>query len=219
MLPITLLLLLIFILFLLFFYLISPAKARTGTAPFTHRLFAHRGLYNHEAGIPENSLAAFRRAKEQDFAVELDVRLTKDGQVVVFHDNTLERLCGQKQAVSEIDYDMLSTLPLEHTDERIPLLSQALEALDGVPVLCELKIDNNYRNMDELCRKTDAILKQYRGPYCIESFSPFALRWFMKNRPEVIRGQLSEAFTKPDKHTFIMKHLLKIGRASCRERV
>ncbi|MCI8332771.1 MAG: glycerophosphodiester phosphodiesterase [Clostridiales bacterium] len=207
MIPILSLLLMLFVLFALF-YLISPAKPRPGTAPFTHRLFAHRGLYNKEAGIPENSLAAFKRAKEQGFGVELDVRLTKDGQVVVFHDNTLERLCGQKQTVRQTDYATLRTLSLDNTAEKIPLLAEVLQVLDGVPVLCELKIDENYRNMEELCRKTDAVLKQYKGPYCIESFSPFAVRWFMKNRPAVIRGQLSEAFTKPAKQTFVMKHLL-----------
>ena len=62
-------------------------------------LYAHRGLWNGER--PENSLAAFRAATEQGFGIEMDVHLTKDGQLVVFHDDSLQRMCGTEGIITE----------------------------------------------------------------------------------------------------------------------
>ena len=206
--PIAIILLIVLFVLGILFYLLAPAKARTGRAFITNRMFAHRGLHNQDLGIPENSLAAFKAAKDLGFGVELDVRLTKDGQVIVFHDDTLRRLCGKADRVRDLNYEDLCTLRLCDTEETIPLLSQALAVLDGASVICELKMYDGVKNMEELCSKTADLLKNYKGDYCVESFSPFALRWFMKNRPQIIRGQLSEDFEKPDRHTFVMKHLL-----------
>lgn len=52
--------------------------------------YAHRGFYTKDQSIPENSLPAFQRAVSKGFGVELDLQLTADGQVVVFHDDTLQ---------------------------------------------------------------------------------------------------------------------------------
>ncbi len=158
-------------------------------APFTGVNYAHRGLFEKDQSIPENSLPAFRRARELGYGAELDVQLSKDGYVVVFHDDTLERMTGVEGRVDAYTLDELRTFRLKGTDETIPLFTEVLEAFQGGgPLVVELK--TGPRN-DELCLKTMDILKSYKGLFCIESFDPRILLWFKKNAPGVVRGQLA----------------------------
>lgn len=153
--------------------------------------YAHRGLHDIDNGIPENSLAAFRLAAESGYGIELDVQLSRDGYVVVFHDDTLKRVCGIDARVDEYDYRDLKTMSLLGTDEHIPLFTEVLEVLSekgSSPLIVELK--TGPRN-DELCTKTYEILKKYNIRYCVESFNPFIVYWFRKNAPGVFRGQLA----------------------------
>ena len=102
---------------------------------FKNTLYAHRGLFNNDGDCPENSLAAFRRAKEHGYGVELDVRLTADRQVVVFHDDDLARVCSDPRRVDECTYEELQTLRLLNSDEKIPLLKDVLTELESTTVL------------------------------------------------------------------------------------
>lgn len=166
-------------------------KRAERNAPFVHRNYAHRGLHNNEGGVPENSLAAFALAAEKGYGAELDVQLSRDGQVVVFHDDTLNRVCGVNARVDEYNYSALKEMPLLGTGERIPLFTDVLKTFNGGterPLIVELK--TGPRN-EELCRKTFDILKQYSGIYCIESFNPMIVKWFRKHAPQVYRGQLA----------------------------
>ena len=162
----------------------------TDRSVFRGVFYAHRGLHNIDIGIPENSIAAFRRSKEAGYGTEFDVQLSKDGQVVVFHDDDLKRVCGVDARVDSMRYDELSKLPLLGTDEHIPLLSDVLACFDGtkMPLIVELKTGK--RNA-ELCRKTCELLFAFSGNYCIESFDPFIVNWFAKNAKDVVRGQLA----------------------------
>lgn len=175
-----------------FIIMTKPGRKRD-TSYFRHKMYAHRGL--HGDGVPENSLTAFRLARENGYGVELDVQMSKDGILVVFHDGNLRRMCGVDKKLKECTYEELSTYRLSGTDEKIPLLDEALETLKDVDLICEIKADNGTRNY-ELCEKTYDKLKTYGGKFCIESFSPFLVAWFRKNHPEIIRGQLSENFVK-----------------------
>lgn len=164
-----------------------PAEAR---AIFENKYYAHRGLHTEDKTVPENSLAAFRRAVEHGYGVELDVQLSKDGQVMVFHDDNLKRMCGVDGNIWDYTFDELRMFRLLDTNEKIPLFTEVIEVLNqGTGALiCELK--TGPRN-NELCEKTLALLKTLTIPYCIESFNPFVVRWFYKNAPEIIRGQLA----------------------------
>ncbi len=163
---------------------------KDGKKSFYGRNIAHRGLYERDQSVPENSLPAFSRAAERGYGVELDVQLSKDGRVVVFHDDTLLRVCGVDRRVDELTYGQLCGLSLFGTGERIPLFTEVLSVLSGrVPVVVELK--NGKRNA-ELCEKTLAFLKGYEGEYCVESFSPFIVGWFRKHAPHIMRGQLAQ---------------------------
>ncbi len=183
--------LLIFFLFLmaLYVFLIAPGRRGKDVSALRGFAYAHRGLFENRNGIPENSLAAFQKAVEAGFGIELDVQLTKDGQLAVFHDKTLNRMCGADACLSELSYDEAQKCTLLGTDERIPLFSNVLDLVAGrVPLIVEIK---HYGNVNHLAGEVNAMLSRYNGPYCVESFHPLAMRWFKKNAPQVIRGQLA----------------------------
>lgn len=172
-----------------------------------HR-YAHRGLHDAAAGVPENSLLAFRRAREAGYGAELDVHLTADGKLVVIHDADLARVTGREGVVEDLTLEELGTYRLQGTDERIPTLGEVLRlwetAGDGLPapLIVELKVER--RNWAELCERTLDELDRHPGlRYVIESFDPRALMWLRRHRPEVIRGQLAEDFMSHDDATYL----------------
>ena len=192
-----LLLSLILLFVLLILFAVLPGRRRD-RAPFDRTLFAHRGLHSNDSRFPENSLIAFRLAREAGYGVELDVQFTADRQVVVFHDDTLLRMCGVDRRVDELTYAQLQELTLLDSDQRIPLLTEVLEVLDGATVLCEFKPMRSYPDTS-LCEATLPILEGYKGQFCVESFNPLMIRWFRRNAPHVIRGILSKRFAEEDK--------------------
>lgn len=153
--------------------------------------YAHRGL--HTAGVPENSMAAFRRALEGGYGMELDIHLLKDGTLAVLHDHSLRRTAGADVMIEDLTAADLQNYRLEGTEETIPLLSQVLHLVDGkAPLIVELK--STASNSAALCQAATDLLAGYRGAYCIESFDPRCVHWLKKHRPSLIRGQLAENF-------------------------
>lgn len=151
--------------------------------------YAHRGLHKEDKSVPENSMSAFAKAIEAGYGIELDINLTSDGKIIVFHDDNLLRICGVNKLITDCTYDELCQYRLCNTDERIPLFSEVLALVNGqVPLIVELK---NTKQNDELCLKAAEQLDVYQGSYCVESFNPIIVRWFYKNRHAVVRGQLS----------------------------
>ena len=173
----------------LWIFLVAPGKASAAQrALFSGCLCAHRGLYAKDQSIPENSLPAFAAAREHGYGVELDVQLSKDEDVVVFHDDDLKRVCGVDARVDALTTEELFALRLCGTEERMPLFSEVMAVLGSeTPVIVELK--SGPRN-DLLCKKTLELLCAIPGIYCVESFDPRIVAWFRKNAPELLRGQL-----------------------------
>lgn len=194
-----------------YLFLIMPRMAgRPDFSPLMGWHYAHRGLHDNASDAPENSMAAIRKAVDAGYGIEFDVQLTKDRVPVVFHDESLKRVCGAAGNVRDYTYDELQAFPLMKSEERIPRFADVLSAVDGrVPLIIEIKI---HENAAEVCSTADAVLKLYSGPYCMESFHPLAVHWYRKNRPEVIRGQLSSNFNSADKREpfsqFLVHHLL-----------
>lgn len=171
---------------------------------------AHRGLDN--GSVPENSIQSFEKAIEHNYAIELDVQLTKDNELVVFHDDNLERLTGDTRDVKDVEYKELKSLKLENTQETIPTLKEVIELVDDkVPLLVEIK---DGENAEQLAQKTYEIMKDYKGRYAVQSFNPFILQWFKENASEVIRCQLSCNFIGDQDgglkgyEKFVLKNLL-----------
>ena len=192
------------------FYLFASAPGIHKKTKWQHLTgwdYAHRGLYDNEHGIPENSMAAFRRAVDKGYGIELDVHLTADNQLVVFHDDTLTRMCGMNKKISSFLYSDLMQLRLLGTEEGIPLFKDVLELIDGkVPLIIELKVDGSNQNL--LCPLVWQLLSRYKGDYCIESVHPFVLQWFKRHEPQVVRGQLSCNFFKENPHCDIVLFLM-----------
>lgn len=199
--PIFVVLIVIGALLLLFFsaylYLIMPTfKRKKQIMKFAENKYAHRGL--HGSGVAENSLSAFRLAVERGYGIELDVRLSRDGELVVFHDNTLDRVTEKSGKVDSYDYSELKEMKLSGTEDTIPLFSDVLKTVDGkVPLLVEIKEDAGKYAVTE---KTLEILKDYKGEYIIESFNPLALGLVKKKNPEILRGILSMNYMAEKKH-------------------
>ncbi len=170
--------------------LLAPGRfPKKMSAELWRTLYAHRGLHTKDKTVPENSMAAFAAAVENGYGIELDVNLTADNQVVVFHDDGLKRLCGIDKKIIDCTYEELQRYRLLGTQEKIPLFTDVLKLVGGKKALIvELKTSSRRK---ELCEKTAGILDGYKGPYCIESFDPRIVRWFKKNRPQTVRGQLS----------------------------
>lgn len=207
-------------------------RRRPDYRPFFGHLYAHRGLHNMnpalyklknlsqgfgqdletsihtEGDFPENSYAAIKRAADMGYGIEFDVHLTKDLVPVVFHDDTLNRICGVKGYLRDYTFEELQQFRLLGTKERIPAFADILKMVDGrVPLIIEYKVE---KNADMLCAVCDRILSDYKGLYCIESFHPLAVRWYKTHRPNIVRGQLSDDFTRQKFNIpyFLLSHLI-----------
>ena len=145
------------------------------------KYIAHRGL--HGDGIPENSYPAFRRAIDKGIPIELDVRLSKDCRMMVFHDRYMKRMCGVPGQIYDYTYEQLSRLTLADTDEHIPLFTDVLKFVNGrVPLLIELKRGSPIWLLEKL--------KDYKGEFAVQSFDPRSMMFFRLKAPHIYRGIL-----------------------------
>ncbi len=149
---------------------------------------AHRGL--HGGAVPENSLAAFERALGAGYAIETDVRFTKDRQLAVFHDDRLKRMTGIDESVDACTMSEIGAMKLNGTEETVPSVHALLELVRGrVPLLIEIK---NMRGVGarEIARALSEALKGYPGEYAVQSFQPFYVHAYKKLHPEIACGVL-----------------------------
>lgn len=184
---------LIVVILLLALYVLSTVgrTGHEGLPALRGWAYAHRGL--HGNGVPENSMEAFRRAKEAGCGIELDIHLLSDGNLAVIHDARLKRTTGAEGLVEDLTARQLQDYKLEGTEETIPEFRQVLDLFDGcAPLIVELKCERN--NYAALCRAACEMLDSYNGAYCLESFDPRCIYWLRKNRPDIIRGQLTENY-------------------------
>lgn len=171
-----------------------------------NRIIAHRGYHDISKNIPENSIASYKRAIEFGYAIEIDLHLLKDGNIVSMHDDYLERMTGNSKKLVDCTYDEIKDLKLLGTEEHIPLLKEILDLVNGrVPLLIEYKYDNKPGLLEE---KSMILLKDYKGKYAVQSFNPKSVKWFKDNYKDIPRGQLASSFAN-EKMCFIKKLILK----------
>jgi glycerophosphoryl diester phosphodiesterase len=145
--------------------------------------FAHRGLHR-GSDFPENSLIAFALALEKGAGIECDLRLTADGQVVVFHDADAKRMCGSTMRIGQSNLPELGRLRIG--DGPIPTLESLLHLVDGrVPLLLEAKVEGDIWRWAPALKRA---LGDYVGPFGIMSFDSRLPRLLKTNLPDVRRG-------------------------------
>ncbi len=151
---------------------------------------AHRGLW--DKNTPENSLAAFQKAIDNGYAIELEVHLLADGSIAVFHDDSLARMTGNDGYIKYLYKEDLKLLKLADSKETIPSLEEVLSLVNGkVPLLIEIKNQNKVGPLEQALIDT---LSNYNGQYAVQSFNPYSLAYLKKHAPNIIRGQLSGSF-------------------------
>ena len=196
------------ILALICLLLLLSLRGRTGhpaLETMQNFVYAHRGL--HGNGVPENSMAAFRAARDAGYGIELDIHLMADGNLAVIHDTSLKRTAGVDVKITDLTAAQLKDYPLEGTQETIPLFSQVLELYAGkAPLVIELKADNNCAALTDAAVKA---MEGYQGTWCMESFDPRCVYHLRKHHAEVCRGQLSfDFFSEPQPIHPALKFLL-----------
>jgi glycerophosphoryl diester phosphodiesterase len=171
------------------------------------RPIAHRGL--HDETRPENSLSAFEAAAQAGYPIELDVHATRDGRVVVFHDDDLERMTGVSGRVAGRTLAEIAELRLHGTAERIPSLDEVLHAIGGrVPILVDLKNEGRPGRLEHAVAHA---VRGYSGQIAIQSFNPLTLAWFRLAAPAIARGLLACDFVDtslPRYKKFLLRRLL-----------
>ena len=187
-----LLILVCLVLLLWLFLICQTLRKHTAREELKGKYVAHRGLHSVDPEVYENTLEAFIFAAEKGYIIENDIHVTKDGEVVVFHDDNLLRMCGVDKEIENLTLKEIKGYKIKDRFE-IPTLKECLEAIDGkVPLLIEFKA--NFKTYKRLCESANDILKDYNGKYYVQSFYPLVLSWYKKHRPDVMRGQLSTAF-------------------------
>jgi len=132
-------------------------------------------------------MAAFRAALDLGAGIECDVRLSGDGEVMIFHDHDLRRLCASALAVESTSAKILESQRLYDSGEHVPTLGQLLELVAGkVPLLVELKCRGG--NAARLSAAVADRLADYVGPVGVMSFEPKAIRWLTRHRSLMRRG-------------------------------
>lgn len=168
----------ILVILVIYLFLIAPSFRRK---EFVQKKYTHRGHHSEDQSVLENSVQAFELAIKQGYGIELDVRLSKDDTVVVYHDDNLERLHHRDIKVSNLNSEELKEF-------NIMTLQEVLELVAGrVDLVVELKSGSQNKL---LASKVYEILSDYEGSYSIESFDPRIVFWFRKNASDVMRGQL-----------------------------
>ncbi len=165
-------------------------------------IIAHRG--NHTNKIPENSLLAFKTSLKENRPIELDVQLTKDNILVVFHDYNLSRMTNKNLFLQDLTYQEISKYTLQDTQEKIPTLQEVLNLIQG-KVLLDIEIKNTNR-IEKTCKILMETLNTYPKNYIVKSFNPKIVVWLKKNAPSIPRGLLiTDHYTENKLINLLMK--------------
>ena len=154
---------------------------------YKNLIVAHRGIHDNKI-IPENSISSFKKAVEKNIPIELDLHLTKDKHLVVFHDDNLLRMTGEDKYIKDLTLNEIKQLYLLNTKEKIPTLEEAL-ALVNKKVLLDIELKNTDR-IKELVNVTLEKLNKYQGDFIIKSFNAKIIKYMKKKNPSYTYGLL-----------------------------
>lgn len=150
---------------------------------------AHRGLYKAGTTLEENTIAAVSAAVEKGLAVEIDVRTTADDIVVVFHDDTLDRLTEKTGPVTQWGFQQLKPYNVGQSGTPIPSLPDVMDVVAGkVPIFIEIKSPGPGKDIQKVCAGVRHCFEGYAGPVAVMSFDPRITAWFKGYMPKYARG-------------------------------
>lgn len=157
----------------------------------TARPIAHRGLHDFRQGVVENTASAFQAAIEKGYAIECDLQITRDGEAVLFHDDTLERVTEGKGLVKDMTTAEMKALAIRNSKDHVQTLGEMLSQVKGqVPLVIELK--PQWDGDESLARRTVEVMKGYEGPYCLMSYDPDVVAAVRRLSPDTVRGIVAE---------------------------
>lgn len=161
---------------------------------------AHRGAFNNKK-IPENSLSSFKKALLLNIPIELDIQLTKDNELIIFHDINLKRMCGIDKYIEDLTYQELKKITLLSSKEKIPTLKEVLKLIQG-KVLIDMELKKT-KNSEQLCNKVLSELKNYTGDVLLKSFQPNIVRYLKKTTTRPV-GLLITRFPTSKTYSYFM---------------
>lgn len=160
------------------------------------RPIAHRGLHAAEKGVIENTRTAFQKAIDHSYAIECDIQLTKDGEAIVFHDDTLDRLTPESGPVVSRTVSDLKAVPIDGSADRIQLLAELLDQVAGrVPLVIEIK--SHWDGDSRLVTRAAQLLSHYDGPFAFMSFDPDVIAHLATVAPQIVRGIVADRVHDP----------------------
>lgn len=163
------------------------------TSWLTARPVAHRGLHRASEGVIENTVSALRAAVDGGFAIEVDLQLSADGEAMVFHDFTLDRLTERTGPVAALPAKALRAVPFKATKDPMPTLTDLLDIVGGrTPVFLEVK--STFDGAPALVERIATVLSGYNGPIAVMSFDPRVVDAARRRMPERPRGIVAEIF-------------------------
>lgn len=166
------------------------------------RPVAHRGLHTPSAGIIENTESAVQAALDGNYAIEVDLQLTADGEAMVFHDYELERLTSGKGLVINHTAEELQKLSFKGCGDRMQTLAELLEQVSGrVTLMLELK--SRWRDIGPLEIQVAQALASYSGPVSVMSFDPLSMVAMKTIAPHLTRGLVSERYEPTEEWAFL----------------
>jgi len=179
----------------------------------TARPIAHRGLHDTRRGVIENTASAFAAAIDSDYAIECDLQLSRDGEAVVFHDETLDRLMISEGLLVNHSVPELKTLAFKASSDRIQTLGELLGQVQGrTPLVIEIK--SQWDGNERLVRRTIEVVRGYHGTFALMSFDPKVVELVRTLAPEFSRGIVADKANHADYDNLPSGERLKLRELS-----
>jgi glycerophosphoryl diester phosphodiesterase len=163
----------------------------------TARPVAHRGLHDEANGIVENTPSAFAAAVAGQYGIECDLQIAADGEVMVFHDETLDRLTERQGVLAALTSADLKAIAFKHTGDRMMTLGELCDLVGGrVPLILEVKsvFDGDMR----LTERVASVVQGYAGPVAAMSFDPAVVSALRMIAPGLPRGLVTQSSPDPE---------------------
>jgi glycerophosphoryl diester phosphodiesterase len=178
----------------------------------------HRGLHDWTRGVVENSLGAFKAAADAGYTIECDLQISRDGEAVLFHDDTLDRVMMETGQVKDFTLAELQRMTFRHSSEKIPALHELLSLVSGrVPLIIELK--PQWDGETALASRTIELLRDYQGHHCLMSFDPDVMAFVKSSTPSTIRGFVTDGAFDNSYDRLAPSLRRELRTLSCLERV